>query len=101
MHELQPGNRIGYGLAWMQQYVRGFWTSGHGGDLPGVDTWMLYNQTEDIGVIYLANGNAEYSNLPLRGQLIVILILYLLFTNKERSEGRHNMKSPYHPISLS
>ena len=80
MHELQSGNRIGYGLAWMHQYIMGFWTSGHGGDLPGVDTWMLYNQTEDIGVIYLANGNPGYSGLPLKGLFVVKLILGLLLT---------------------
>jgi len=83
MHELQPGNRIDYGLAWMHNYVRGFWASGHAGDLPGGDTWMLYNQTEDIGVIYLANGNPGYGTSPFRGLFTVRLILDSLFT-KER-----------------
>jgi CubicO group peptidase (beta-lactamase class C family) len=83
MHELQPGNRIGYGLAWMHQNVRGLLTSGHGGDLPGADTWMLYNRTEDIGVIYLANGNPGYSVLPFRGLFSINLILGSLFNKME------------------
>lgn len=83
MHELQTGNRIGYGLAWMHQNVRGLSTSGHGGDLPGADTWMLYNQTEDIGVIYLANGNPGYSALPFKGIFSINLILGSLFKKME------------------
>jgi len=80
MHAIQPGNQIGYGLAWMHQSIGGL--SGHAGDLFGGDTWMLYSEEKDIGVIYLANGNAEYSALPFRGQFTVILILYLLFTKE-------------------
>jgi CubicO group peptidase (beta-lactamase class C family) len=93
MHELQSGNRIGYGLAWMREYVRGLWASGHGGDLPDVDTWMLYNQTEDIGVIYLANGNPGYSALPLGGLFPVRLILGLLFTKEGTFRGEMQHES--------
>jgi hypothetical protein len=58
MHQIQPDNDIGYGLAWMQISISPTLSaSGDGGDLHGVDTWMLYNQTEDLGVIYLAHGN--------------------------------------------
>jgi len=85
MHATQPGNRIGYGLAWMHESIGGL--SGHGGDLPGGDTWMLYNRTKDIGVIYFANGNPGYSVLPFGGQLSVILILYLLFTKEGTLRG--------------
>jgi len=83
MHAIQPGNQLGYGLAWMHQSIGGL--SGHGGDLPGGDTWMLYNETKNIGVIYLANGNPGYSALPFGGQVPFMLILYLLFTK----EGTH------------
>lgn len=85
MHAIQPGNQIGYGLAWMHQSIGGL--SGHAGDLFGGDTWMLYNEEKDIGVIYLANGNAEYGALPFRGQFTVILILYLLFTKEGTFKG--------------
>jgi CubicO group peptidase (beta-lactamase class C family) len=85
MHTIQPGNQIGYGLAWMHQSIGGL--SGHGGDLPGADTWMLYNQTKDIGVIYLANGNPEYSALPFGGQVPFMLIMYLLFTKEGTLRG--------------
>ena len=83
MHELQPDNEIGYGLAWMHSYVGlNMVATGHGGDIHGVDTWMLYNQSMDTGVIYLANGNPAYSRLPLRGIIPFRLILYSLFTKE-------------------
>ena len=85
MHATQPGNQIGYGLAWMHESIGDL--SGHGGDLPGADTWMLYSQKEDIGIIYLANGNPEYSALPFRGQFPFMLILYLLFTKEGTLRG--------------
>jgi len=86
MHEVQLGNQIGYGLAWMHQLsIRGLSTSGHSGGYPGVNTWMLYNETEDIGVIYLANGSPGYS-LPFGGWILSILILDSLFT-KEANLG--------------
>lgn len=81
MHEIQPGNTLGYGLAWMHTSITPrLVVSGHGGDLHGVDTWMLYCQTTNKGVIYLANGNPAYSTLPLRGIILYRIILYLLFT---------------------
>ncbi|MDG6218041.1 MAG: serine hydrolase [Candidatus Thermoplasmatota archaeon] len=83
MHEMQPENNIGYGLAWMHINIgRGILASGHGGDIYGIDTWMLYHAKDDIGVIYLANGNPAYGVLPLRGWIITQLILYLLFTKE-------------------
>ena len=82
MHETQPGNQIGYGLAWMHESIMGLSTSGHGGDLPGADTWMLYNQTEDIGIIYLANGNPYWGVLPFGGLFPVKFILNSLFTKE-------------------
>jgi CubicO group peptidase (beta-lactamase class C family) len=87
MHETQPGNRIGYGLAWMHESIRGLSTSGHAGDLPGADTWMEYNQTEDIGVIYFANGNPGFSALQFGGFLPVRLILGSLFTKEGTLRG--------------
>lgn len=91
MHETQPGNQIGYGLAWMHETIRGLSTSGHGGDIQGVDTWMLYNQTEDLGVIYLANGNPAWDVLPLGGLIPVQLILGSMFTKEKtlKEEIRH------------
>jgi len=81
MHKMQPGNNIGYGLAWMHTAIAPDITvSGHGGDIHGVDTWMLYDDTEQIGVIYLANGNPAYGCLPFNGLFLFRLILYSLFT---------------------
>ena len=95
MHELQPENEIGYGLAWMHTYVGlNLVATGHGGDIHGVDTWMLYNQSLDTGVIYLANGNPAYSRLPLRGIIPFRLILYSLF-NKVGIDYTHQNKNPY------
>jgi CubicO group peptidase (beta-lactamase class C family) len=84
MHTIVPDNAIGYGLAWMQTNI-GFrlTTTGHAGDLPGTDTWMLYNETQDLGVIYFANGNPAYSRVPLGGFIIVQLILNSLFTKHD------------------
>lgn len=81
MHTIASDNEIGYGLAWMQSIIiPGITVSGHGGDLPGADTWMLYNKTEDRGIIYLANGNPYYSFRLFKGLLIVQYILNSLFT---------------------
>ncbi len=83
MHELQPDNESGYGLSWMHSSVGpNLIATGHGGDLHGVDTWMLYNQSTNTGVIYLANGNPAYSKLPFRGIVPFKLILHLLFTKE-------------------
>ncbi|KYK21510.1 hypothetical protein AYK25_03435 [Thermoplasmatales archaeon SM1-50] len=80
MHEIQPGNNLGYGLAWMQTTISPRLTaSGHAGDLYGVDTWMLYEPVNDLGVIYLSNGNPSYGLLPLRGLLIWRSLLSVLF----------------------
>jgi CubicO group peptidase (beta-lactamase class C family) len=81
MHEIQLGNQIGYGLAWWNENIRGIYVTGHGGDLPGVGTYMLYNQTENIGVIYLANGSPGFFS-PFGGWYPIIWILYLLFTKE-------------------
>lgn len=84
MHTIAADNDIGYGLAWMQFNIGSqLTTTGHGGDLPGADTWMLYNESQDRGVIYFANGNAAYGSIPLRGFLLVQLILYSLFTTQD------------------
>ncbi|MDG6229857.1 MAG: serine hydrolase [Candidatus Thermoplasmatota archaeon] len=86
MHTMQEDNNIGYGLAWMHiDLTPSLQVSGHGGDIHGVDTWMLYEPTENIGVIYLANGNPGYSLLPLRGLLPFRWILYTLFTKQADS----------------
>ncbi len=88
MHEIQPDNNIGYGLAWMRTVVNlRLVASGHAGDLPGTDTWMLYNQTQDIGIIYFANGNPEYGRLPLRGSFPVGVLLNSLFKKEGSLRG--------------
>jgi CubicO group peptidase (beta-lactamase class C family) len=80
MQQIQPDNAIGYGLAWMQ-YPIGFqyMAMGHGGDIMGVDTWMLYIPSKDIGMIYFANGNPAYGRNPIMGSIIVQFLLYSLF----------------------
>jgi CubicO group peptidase (beta-lactamase class C family) len=84
MHAMQSDNQLKYGLAWYHQPIRPLPASGHNGDLLGVDTWMLYNQTKNIGVIYLANGNPYYGGiLPFGGWFLEILILYSLFTKEK------------------
>jgi len=61
---------------------------------------LLFNLTEDIGVIYLANGNPAYSLFPIMGQFAVRSILYLLFTKEGfdqcgiASSYPHGMSSP-------
>ncbi len=88
MHYITPDNDIGYGLAWMQTKITPrLTTTGHAGDLVGTDTWMLYNQTQDLGVIYLANGNPAYGFLPLSGLLPVRYLLYSLFTKQMTITG--------------
>jgi len=83
MHQIAPDNTIGYGLAWMQtQITRRLTATGHAGDLAGTDTWMLFNQTQQKGIIYLANGNPSGGFLPFQGSLIVHYLLYSLFTKQ-------------------
>lgn len=69
----------------------------------GVDTWMLYSQTEDIGVIYLANGNPYYGNLPqFVGWFIEIFILDSLFTKEGtlRGEIQHEITVSSDPFFM-
>lgn len=83
MHQIQPENRIGYGLGWMHTKISPrIIASGHGGDLFGVSTWMLYNNETDIGVIYLANGNPSYGRLPRLARMLKSLFVYCLFTKQ-------------------
>jgi CubicO group peptidase (beta-lactamase class C family) len=83
MHHIDSDNALGYGLAWMKTIIsKDLIASGHAGDLPGVDTWMLYNQTQDVGVIYFASGNPYYGVLPFNGFLWVQYLLYTLFSTQ-------------------
>jgi CubicO group peptidase (beta-lactamase class C family) len=101
MHHIQPDNAIGYGLAWMQTKISPRLTAtGHGGDLPGTDTWMLYNQTEDLGVIYLANGNPANGFLPLSGFLPVRYLLFSLFTKQATATGKTHQQFTVSPDPL-
>jgi CubicO group peptidase (beta-lactamase class C family) len=97
MHIIQPDNAVKYGLAWME-YKIGSKNSaiGHGGDIMGVDTWMLYMPSEDIGIIYLANGNPYYGQTPNIGFVAMQLLLYLLFREGGVSMGSPSNMIKYH-----
>ncbi len=101
MHTIQPDNAIQYGLAWMDYPIGLRYSAmGHGGDLPGVDTWMLYMPSEDIGIIYFANGNPAYLQTKIIGLIAIQLLLYSLF-----KEGGATMRSSldilyYHHFSF-
>jgi CubicO group peptidase (beta-lactamase class C family) len=100
MHTPTAGNPIGntwYGLAWLTESIKGITASGHEGDLPGVETIMLYNQTEHIGVIYLASGNPHYGHLPYYGYYTCVWLYYLLMTK----EGTLRGEIPHENIKLS
>ena len=89
MHTILPDNNIGYGLAWMDYDITNKHSAmGHGGDLPGVDTWMLCIPSEDIGIIYFANGNPAYGQTPGIGYIATQLLMYILF-----NEGGLTMSS--------
>jgi len=47
---------------------------GHGGDLMGVDTWMLYIPSENIGIIYFANGNPAFGQISSIGYVAIKLL---------------------------
>jgi CubicO group peptidase (beta-lactamase class C family) len=80
MHAIQPNNALRYGLAWMDYPIGSKYSAmGHGGDLMGCDTWMLYMPTEDVGIIYFANGNPSYGLTPRIGFITIQLLLYSLF----------------------
>ena len=80
MHNIDPENEIGYGLAWMEYPIGIRYSAmGHGGDIIGVDTWMLYIPSENLGVIYFANGNPAYGLTPIIGSISFRFLLYSLF----------------------
>jgi CubicO group peptidase (beta-lactamase class C family) len=91
MHTIPSDNEIygfGYGLAWMEKQISLRYSAiGHGGDLMGVDTWMLYIPSEDIGIIYFANGNPAYKPISSIGYITTKLLLYSLF--KEGGIGKN------------
>jgi CubicO group peptidase (beta-lactamase class C family) len=87
MHEIQPGNQENYGLAWYYQIIGGIYMTGHSGGYPGVNTWMFYNQTEDVGVIFFANGSPQYGTLPFGGSIPFFWIIYSLFTKEGTFKG--------------
>jgi len=80
MHDIKEDNAIGYGLAWMRYPIDAtHMAMGHGGDIMGVDTWMLYVPSENIGVIYFANGNPAYEFGSFFGSIAIQLLLQTLF----------------------
>ncbi len=95
MHDLQDDNALRYGLAWMGYPISKTQTAmGHGGDIMGVDTWMLYMPSEDIGLIYFANGNPAYTSMSTIGNIAVQALLYSLF-----KEGGVSMDSSQNVIN--
>jgi CubicO group peptidase (beta-lactamase class C family) len=71
-----------YGLAWItfdDPYCFNLTISGHSGDIYGVSTMMMYVPSENIGVIYFANGDRINENNPILGQLSMIFFLQSLF----------------------
>jgi CubicO group peptidase (beta-lactamase class C family) len=91
MHTIQPDNAIGYGLAWMAHPISlKYSATGHGGDINGVDTWMLHVPSENIGMIYFANGNPVYGvSGSTIGSIAIQFLLYTLF-----KEGGLTTSSP-------
>ncbi|UCB58342.1 MAG: beta-lactamase family protein [Thermoplasmatales archaeon] len=100
MHTIQPNNELGYGFAWMEYPIsEKYSATGHGGDIVGVDTWMLFIPSEEIGVIYFANGNPAYGLLTSDiGFIIVQFLLYSLF-RKGGLPSRSFLKTIYNPRS--
>jgi CubicO group peptidase (beta-lactamase class C family) len=68
MHEIQEGNEIQYGLAWQTTWYKPFYItySGHKGGYLGARAYMYYIPNEDIGIIYLANGDFYSQNENFR-----------------------------------
>ncbi|UCF50605.1 MAG: serine hydrolase [Thermoplasmatales archaeon] len=87
MHNIQPPGNIEaglqyYGLAWIifkDPFIFNTTISGFSGDTYGVSTWMVYNPSEDIGVIYFSNGDRQNEKNPLLGKFSMILFLQVLF----------------------
>jgi len=87
MHRIQPPGIADqgiqyYGLAWItfdDPFFFNLTISGHGGDIYGVSTMMMYVPSENIGVIYFANGDRINEKNPILGQLSMIFFLQLLF----------------------
>jgi len=98
MHTIQPDNAIGYGLAWMSKPINFKHSAmGHGGDLMGVDTWMLYIPSEKIGIIYLANGNPAFRQMSLIGYIAINLLLFSLFKEGGLGGINNSVDIPYSP----
>ena len=102
MHEIQPGNQIDYGLAWYQDTIWGINVTGHSGGNVGVNTEMCYNQTEEIGVIWFANGCPGYFQ-PLGEYHVFKILNYLLFTKEGTFKGKmqHNLTISSDPFFLT
>jgi CubicO group peptidase (beta-lactamase class C family) len=64
MHEIHEGNEIQYGLAWQKNWYEPFdiTFSGHAGGYIGVRAYMYYIPHEDIGIVYLTNGDFYSQN---------------------------------------
>jgi CubicO group peptidase (beta-lactamase class C family) len=88
MHKIQPPGIADqgiqyYGLAWIifdNPLFFNLTISGHGGDVYGVSTMMMYVPSENIGVLYFANGDRVYEkNQVFMGYSSMIFLLNSLF----------------------
>ncbi len=81
MHKIQPGNEINYGLAWgnMKSPLLDIKYSGHNGGIFGVFTWMYFNTSENIGIIYFTNGDPYWEKFQIVGDTANNMIFSALF----------------------
>jgi CubicO group peptidase (beta-lactamase class C family) len=88
MHKIQPPGIADqgiqyYGLAWIifdNPLFFNLTISGHGGDVYGVSPMMMYVPSENIGVLYFANGDRVYEkNQVFMGYSSMIFLLNSLF----------------------
>jgi CubicO group peptidase (beta-lactamase class C family) len=84
MHQIQPGNKIGYGLAWQTGYIApdiDVIFSGHSGGNAGVHCWMFFIPYDNIGVIYFTNGDTYWEQFQIL-RLKILEMIIISFYNK-------------------
>ena len=82
MHRIQPGNKIGYGLAWQTGLIAAdinITSSGHRGGTAGVHCQMFYISSDDIGIIFVTNGDTYWELFQTMRSVILenIIISFL------------------------
>ena len=86
MHATQPGNQIGYGLAWMHETIGGSAQVMVGISPGSIHGCSIIRQRTSVSSISPMEIQ-DYGLLPFRGLFTVILILYLLFTKEGTLRG--------------